>query len=309
MGAPSSLFEVESFLKNMFNDPLILDIKSDFMRKMLASFITHRRVEEAKNNYKAIGGGSPLLSHTINLAKRLNATDTNRHYSFAMRYSAPFTDGVIEELQTQGYEDVVLFSLYPQYCSATTQSSILAAREAMQKLAYHPKLQIIESYPTHPLYIACIIEGIQSTLGADDPSEYILILSAHSLPQSRVDKGDPYKQQCEQSAYAIESALINKGLHFKQLVLAYQSKVGPMKWIGPSTQESIQKYKKHKIIVFPLSFTLDNSETDYELSILYAKLAQELNVPEYRVCRCFNDSQSFANAIVAMINELNLSLH
>ena len=309
MGAPGSLFEVESFLKNMFNDPLILDIKNNFARKMLASFITHKRLEDTKKNYQAIGGKSPLLEHTANLVKTLNALDSKRLYTFAMRYTPPFAYGVLDELKSQNIESVVLFSLYPQFCTATIHSSLLDAKAALQSLNFTPKLIEISHYHTHPSYIACIVEKIKQALKGEDPKDFVLLLSAHSLPQSRIEQGDPYQKQCQENKAALESALQQEGLRFKKITLAYQSKVGKMKWLEPSTKDAITHFKDEKLIIFPLSFTLDNSETDYELKILYANHAQNLGVKDYRVCECFNADVSFANTIIELIqgaeNETN----
>lgn len=303
MGAPNSIFEVESFLKNMFNDPLILGIKNNFARKMLASFITHKRVEDTKKNYALIGGKSPLIAHTFNLVNKLNEIDSKRLYTYAMRYTPPFAYDVLQDLQRQNIESIILFSLYPQFCTSTIHSSLLDAKAALNQLAFNPHLQEISHYHTHTHYIDCIVERIKECLGEDNPSEFVLLLSAHSLPQSRIDEGDPYEKQCNENKAALESALIQKGIVFKKIALSYQSKVGKMKWLEPSTEQSIHKYKNHKLIIYPLSFTLDNSETEYELKILYANLAKSLGVPDYRVCKCFNDDEKFAKSIITILEE------
>lgn len=309
MGAPGSLFEVESFLKNMFNDPLILGIKNNFGRKMLASFITYKRLEDTKKNYQAIGGKSPLLEHTVNLVKTLNALDSKRLYTFAMRYTPPFVYGVLDELKSQNIESIVLFSLYPQFCTATIHSSLLDAKNALKSLNFSPKLLEISHYHTQPSYIACIVEKIKQTLKGEDSKDFVLLLSAHSLPQSRIEQGDPYQKQCEENKAALESALRQEGLVFKKIALVYQSKVGKMKWLEPNTKDTITHFKNEKLIIFPLSFTLDNSETDYELKIFYANHAKALGVKDYRVCDCFNAETSFANTIIEIIqgaeNETN----
>ncbi|WP_334083062.1 ferrochelatase [Helicobacter typhlonius] len=303
MGAPNSIYEVEGFLKNVFNDPLILGIKNNFMRKMLANFITHRRVEDTKKNYELIGGKSPLTAHTFNLVNKLNELDSTNLYTYAMRYTPPFTYDVLADLQRQNIESIVLFSLYPQYSFSTAKSSLLDAREALQRLNYTPHITEVAHFHTHPLYIDCIVKSIEETLGADNAQDFVLLLSAHSLPQARIDEGDPYEKHCNQNKEALESALAQKGIVFKKIALSYQSKVGRMKWLEPSTKDTIRKYKKHKMIVYPPSFTLNNSETEYELKILYAGVAKELGMPEYRVCSCFNDNTQFANAIMQIIKE------
>lgn len=303
MGAPNSIFEVENFLKNMFNDPLILGIKNDFMRKMLASFIVNKRLEDTKKNYQAIGGKSPLTAHTLNLVNKLNAKDSKRFYTYAMRYTPPFAYNVLEDIQKQGIQSLILFSLYPQFSSSTIRSSLLDAKAALENLAFTPILHEISHYHTHSGYIDCIVRSLEETLNGDRAEEFVLLLSAHSLPQARIKEGDPYQQHCEENLKALESALHQKDIHFKKIDLVYQSKATPVKWLSPSTKEGITKYKKHKMILFPLSFSLDNSETEFELKILYANLAKRLGVPEYRVCSCFNDSDHFVHTIMNIIEE------
>lgn len=301
MGGPNSLFEVESFLKNMFNDPLILGIKNGFMRSMLAKFITSKRLEESKANYQAIGGKSPLSTHTFALTELLNSLDSERYYTYAMRYTPPFAYDVLRDLQERGFESICLFSLYPQFSYSTTYSSFLDAQEALKKLNYTPSLSYVEHYPTHEGYIACILKRIKETLGNQRAEDFTLLLSAHSLPQSRIDSGDPYQKQCEANAKALETALNQEDIHFKNIKLCYQSKVGRMKWIGPSTSDMIKAHRQDKILIFPLSFSIDNSETDFELSILYANLAKTLNIPTYRVCKCFNAMEDFAHTITQLV--------
>ena len=309
MGGPNSLFEVESFLKNMFNDPLILGIKNNFARSMLAKFITSRRLEESKANYQAIGGKSPLSAHTFALTERLNELGEDlgnelgekSYYTYAMRYTPPFAIDVLRDLKDKGFSSICLFSLYPQFSYSTTYSSFLDVQEALKKLDYTPSLSYVEHYPTHEGYIACIIKRIKEALGDDGAEDFTLLLSAHSLPQSRIDSGDPYQKQCEANAKALESALAREGLHFKHIKLCYQSKVGRMKWIGPSASEMIKAHRQDKLLIFPLSFSIDNSETDFELSLLYAKLAKSLNVPAYRVCKCFNAMGDFARTITQLV--------
>ncbi len=303
MGAPNSIFEIENFLKNMFNDPLILGIKNDFMRKMLASFIVNKRLEDTKKNYQAIGGKSPLTAHTLNLVNKLNAKDSKRFYTYAMRYTPPFAYNVLEDIQKQGIQSLILFSLYPQFSSSTIHSSLLDAKAALENLAFTPILREISHYHTHSGYIDCIVRSVDEALNGDRAEEFVLLLSAHSLPQARIKEGDPYQQHCEENLKALESALHQKDIHFEKIDLVYQSKATPVKWLSPSTKEGITKYKKHKMILFPLSFSLDNSETEFELKILYANLAKSLGVPEYRVCSCFNDSEHFVDTIMNIIEE------
>lgn len=303
MGGPGSIFEIESFLKRIFTDPLILNIKSEFGRKMLANFITHQRLDEAKRNYQLIGGKSPIIEHTLKITQRLNELDSERFYTYAMRYTAPFAYDVLDDIKKQGFESVILFSMYPQFCRSTIYSSIVDAKNALKSLNFQPQLHIISDYATHPSYIQCAVQKIKESLAHDNPQDFLLLLSAHSLPLSRIKQGDPYQNECEANLKAIQESLEKENINFKKILLAYQSKVGMMKWLGPSTQETLNKYKKHKLILYPLSFTVDNSETIYELCIQYAHLARDLGIPEYRVCKCFNDDEMFIQAILRIINE------
>lgn len=304
MGGPASLFAVESFLKEMFNDKAILDIRSSFARKMLASFITHKRLDKSKAIYQMLGGSSPIIAHTYNLVSKLNELDNKRAYTYVMRYSPPMAQGVLEELQKSGINDIILFSMYPQYSTATTASSLLDIQENLKKLNYNPTLRIIKEYPTNRQYNECIAEKIIKTLQGHNASEFVLILSAHSLPQSRIDNGDPYQQQCEANAKILQEILESKQIYFKKIIVSYQSKLGRMKWIGPSTQDTIAKYKKDKILIYPLAFSIDNSETDYEIKILYKDFANSLGVPMFLASDCFNDDTSFAKTIIQLCDEV-----
>lgn len=302
MGAANSIYEVENFLKNMFNDPLILGIKSNFVRKMVANFIVSSKLESSKANYEKIGGKSPLYAHTLNLIKALNALDSSRFYTYAMRYTPPFALDVLRDIKTQGINSLVLFSLYPQYSFSTIRSSLESAKSALAQLDFSPTLYEIPHYHTHKGYIECIVKRVIEALNGENPNEFVLILSAHSLPQARIDEGDPYQRQCEENLSALDSALKAQGIYFKAIDLCYQSRATRMKWLSPDTKAMITKYSSHKMILFPLSFTLDNSETEYELKILYANIAKSLKVPEYRVCRCFNEDLEFANCIIELVN-------
>lgn len=306
MGAPGSLFEVEAFLKNLFSDPLILGTKNNFVRKMLSKFIIRKRLLESKASYQAIGGRSPLTHHAFALCNELNTLDHSRFYTYAMRYTPPFALQVLEDIRNKGIDSICLFSLYPQFSYSTTYSSLLDVKNALNKLGFSPTLSFVESYPAHPLYIQCILQRILETLQNDNPEDFTLILSAHSLPQSRIAGGDPYQKHCEQSAQALESALTAQGIHFQNITLAYQSKIDQLKCIGPSTKQSIARHKSSKILIFPLSFSLDNVKTNFELKIAYAHYAKSLNVHEYRVCECLNSSKSFAQSIISLI-ELSTS--
>lgn len=301
MGGPSSLYEVETFLTNMFYDPHILSIKNTFFRKMIANFIVSKRSETSKKIYAAIGGKSPITQITFSLTQKLGQNDPSRIYTYVMRYTPPYSKMVLEDLKNKGVESIVLVSMYPQYSTTTTLSSITDIHTSLKDLNYHPDIKVIDRFYQEDAFNDAILAQIQESLQAKDSNEFVLILSAHGIPEKVVQRGDSYQKECEENLEIIKNKLKDKGIVFKDVILSYQSKVGPMKWIGPDTDATIAKNKKNKIIIYPISFTIDNSETEYELSIQYKKLAQEAGVKDYIVCPCLNDSDSFAKMILKWI--------
>lgn len=301
MGGPNNLDEVPVFLKNMFADPCILSVPSNFFRSMISSVIVNSRVEKSKKMYEAIGGSSPITPITFSLIQKLQARRNDIFYSYAMRYVPPYSYHVLQEIKEKGITDIVLFSMYPQYSTTTTFSSFQDIAVALKKLDFTPRIQTIERYYNHKLFIQAVCQSIETTLAQSNPSEFTLILSAHSIPLSRVKKGDPYQKECEENRDLIQQCLEERGIFFKQICLSYQSKIGPVKWIGPNTSDIITQHAHDKIIIYPLSFTIDNSETCYELSILYKQLADTLNINDYRVCPCLNDSQDFITLIESFL--------
>ena len=303
MGGPTDISGVEPFLKNIFADPLLLPIKNSLIRKMVGNIIVSKRLESVKENYRKIGGYSPLIKHTFALTSALNALDSSKTYSYAMRYSPPFCKDVLANLKAQGVQDLVLFSLYPQFSTATTYSSLLDAKSCLKSLEYTPRVSVVEHFSEYEPFYELIADEIISTLDGADSKEFVLLLSAHGLPKSLIEKGDCYVEHCERGKQIICKILQSRGVDFAKIVLCFQSKVGPMRWIEPSTKDTISAHKDSKIIIYPLAFTIDNSETDYELKIQYKELADSFGVRDYRVCECLNDKEGFAKVIIDLANQ------
>ncbi|WP_104687053.1 ferrochelatase [Helicobacter felis] len=302
MGGPNHLDEVALFLTNMFNDPYILSINPPKLRKLLARFITNNRLQKSQAIYQRIGGKSPIATLSAKLVAKLNALDPSRYYTYAMRYTPPFAHHTFQTLKDRGFERLKLFSMYPQYSTTTTLSSMQDALRALETLNYTPHMARIERFYTHALYNQAILESIANTLVKRPAKDFVLIFSVHGLPTKVVLEGDPYQAECLHHVSLLKRAFVRTSLRFKEVVLAYQSKVGPMKWLEPSTEAMIEKYRQHKIIIYPLAFSIDNSETLYELQIQYKFHAMRLGVPEYLVCPCLNDQSSFARAIIDILN-------
>lgn len=304
MGGPNHLDEVELFLKNMFNDPCILGIPIPLVRKGVAALITAKRKNQAKANYELIGGKSPLPEHTRNLVSQLQKRLPDMKVTYAMRYTPPFAINVLEGLQAEGIEEITCFSMYPHCSTTTTLSSFNDVKESLERLHYKPELRWIERYFDHPGYNRAILERIKETLGESKPEEYDLLFSAHGLPKRVIEKGDPYQSEIEANVEYQKRLLQEENLHFKEIHLAYQSKVGPLEWIGPSLEEKLQTLAEKRVIIYPIAFTIDNSETDYELEIEHREIAEKTGAADYRVCRCLNDSEFFVEAMVEMLAEV-----
>lgn len=298
IGGPNSLYEVDVFLKNMFNDPCILSIKNNFLRKMIANFIVSKRSETSKTIYRAIGGKSPIAQITFSLIQKLQHKDPHKIYTYAMRYVPPYILAVLQDLQKQGVNSLTLFSMYPQYSTTTTLSSFNEVYRSLEILDYKPTIKLVERFYKNNTFNECIATEIEQKMQGKDPNEFTLIFSAHGLPQSIIDKGDSYQEECEEHRNILKKILRTRGMKFDEVLLTYQSKVGPLKWIGPDTYKIVQSRRDKKVIIYPLSFTIDNSETLYELCIQYAKLAQNSGVRDYIVCECPNVSDIFVQMIL-----------
>lgn len=287
MGGPNNLSEVRLFLHNMFNDKRIITTKSTLLRKFIAFMIVTTRTKKAEARYEQLGGKSPLLDITKSLANKL-AAKSGEKVEIAMRYTPPFA----KDLKISG--DALLLPLYPQYSTTTTLSSV----EDFEK--YHGKYRVVEPFFANEKYNALLVK--LAVEAVENASEYDVILSAHGLPQKIVDAGDVYQKHCEEHAKILDGMLKNAG--FKSTTLAYQSKVGPMKWLEPSLDSALESYKNKKVLIVPISFCIDNLETLEELCIEYREKAQELGVAEYRVSKCPNDRDEFVEVLKDIIQNI-----
>ena len=303
MGAPRDLDEVGVFLKNMFNDKNIITTKSALLRKFIAFMIVLTRSKEAKNNYKHLGSKSPLLKHTDNLINKLKDHFDEYLISSIMRYTPPFAIDELKWLKAKKVEEIVLFPLYPQYSTTTTKSSFEDFYLSCKEIDYHPKIVEIKNFYDNRLYNQAIIENIKKTLENKDANEFDLIFSAHSLPQKIVDSGDPYQKETLINIDILENMLKEEGINFNKIHLAYQSKLGPIKWLEPSLESKLKELLNKRVVIYPISFILDNSETEFELDIEYRELANELGYEEYLVSKCLNDSDLFIKAMQDIINK------
>lgn len=305
MGGPNNLNEVEIFLHNMFNDPYIIRTKSNLLRRFIAGMITLTRTEKSQDIYRQIGGKSPLVDHTRRLVQALQEEIGEKVVvDFVMRYTPPMALEVCTRLKEQGIEKVYLIPLYPQYSTTTTQSSLDDFESVSHAIGWDVITVEIKHFFAHETYNRCLIERIKESLGEESAENFDIVFSAHGLPQKIVDQGDPYQRHVISHVNLIEELMRKSGLNFHRVHIAYQSKVGPMKWLEPSLETTLRTLDNKQVIIVPIAFTIDNSETDFELSIEYAEVAHELGYQSYRVCRCPNDHPLFVQTLKELCEKM-----
>lgn len=305
MGGPNNLEEVEMFLTNMFNDKNILTMKSNLLRKFIATMITFTRTESSQDIYKQLGGKSPLVGHTKKLVEKLQKRVGDEIIvDFVMRYTPPFASEVIERLNRDNVDKIFLIPLYPQQSSTTTKSSLEDFQEHYHDSEGNAILVEIKHFFENLTYNKALLQSIKNRMGSDEYQDFDIIFSAHGLPQKIVDAGDVYEKHVTRHVEILKGMLKDEKMDFHKVHLAYQSKVGPMEWLKPSLEDKLKTVRSRGVVIFPIAFTIDNSETDYELEIEYREIAEEMGFKDYRVCKCPNDSELFVEALVEMYEKM-----
>ena len=286
LGGPDNLDAVKPFLFNLFSDKAILRLPQPF-RWLLARYIVTNREEEAKHIYSQIGGASPILSETMKQATSLEQAlikdampGTGYKVFITMRYWHPFVDETMQQVMDYAPDEIILLPLYPQFSTTTTLSSFTAWEKAASRYPAIPTRKIC-CYPDHPLFIQSHVTLLQTAYAqASQLGRVKILFSAHGLPQKIVSQGDPYPKQIEKTCKAVIEGLGIKNLDWK---LCYQSKVGRLAWLEPSidTEINIAAHKKKVIIVVPVSFVSEHSETLVELDIQYKKQALDQGAVSY----------------------------
>jgi ferrochelatase len=303
LGGPDKPESIEPFLFNLFNDPAILNLPS-FLRYPLAKLISNRRAPVAKKIYEELGGSSPILKLTkeqaVAIESSLNTNQVIDQYKcfIVMRCWHPRATKVIIDVQNYKPEEIILMPLYPQYSAATSGSSIKEWKDVCKKNKCKIKTSTICCYPTDKNFINAHSKEIIKKI--KDITNYKLIFSAHGLPEKNIKKGDPYQWQVEQS---VKKIVENLNINNSDWILSYQSRVGPLKWIGPSTDDIIienSKIGKH-IVLVPIAFVSEHSETLVELDIEYKKLAQDHGCKHYTRIPALGINEEFIKAISELI--------
>ena len=304
LGGPDKLDNVEPFLFNLFNDPAILNLPL-FIRHPLAKLISKKRTPVAKNIYKEIGGFSPILKLTQDQADCLEKSLNNNKRGFnyrvfiTMRCWHPRASETVKIVKDFNPSEIVLLPLYPQYSAATSGSSILEWKEIAKKNNLNINTSTICCYPEDDKFIKAHTELIRKKINLIN--NFKLIFSAHGLPEKNIKNGDPYQWQVEQSVSKImEEINDNNNIDY---ILSYQSRVGPLKWIGPSTEDVIvQNSKKGKhLVIVPIAFVSEHSETLVELDIEYEKLARKNGCKNYTRIEALGINKYFIESLSDLI--------
>ena len=303
LGGPDKLENVEPFLFNLFYDPAILNLPK-FIRYPLAKLISKRRAPITKKIYKEIGGSSPILKLTndqaVELENSLNSNQKDIIYRtfVVMRCWNPRASQIVKEVRKFNPAEVILLPLYPQYSATTSGSSINEWKEICKIENFNVKTGAFCCYPTDNSFIDAHINEIKKKV--NNINNFKLIFSAHGLPEKNIKNGDPYQWQIEQTVDEIVKKMNIENLDH---ILSYQSRVGPLKWIGPSTESVIienSKYGKH-IVIVPIAFVSEHSETLVELDIEYKKLAEQYGCKNYTRVPALGVNESFIKSLLKLI--------
>lgn len=300
LGGPDTQEAVQPFLFNLFNDPAIIGLPNPF-RFFLAKLISSRRAPVAKHIYQEMGGGSPLLPLTQAQADALKsglADEWDAEVFISMRYWHPRSDETAQKVKDFAPERVIALSLYPQYSTTTTASSFRDWKRAAEKIGLKVPTDFVCAYPSERDFIVSHASLIRSHYEAAKAyGRPRILFSAHGLPEKVILGGDPYQRQVEETTQAVLKEM-NLGADV-DYVNCYQSRVGPLKWIGPATDVEIPRGGKDGVplVVVPIAFVSEHSETLVELDIEYGKLARESGVPFYTRVPALGTEPHFIRAL------------
>jgi len=311
LGGPVTLDDVEPFLLELFADREIIQLP---LQRWLGPLIARRRTPKVKGLYANIGGGSPILRHTeaqgrgmIARLDRLSPGTAPHKFYVAFRYARPKSEDALRQMRDDGIERAVAFTQYPQFSCSTTGSSLnelwrAAARTGLQDAF---TWSLIDRWPVHPGFIEAMSETVRQGLdrfAPEDRHKVILLFSAHSLPLDVIDRGDSYPQEVGASVQAVVEHLALPNPY----LLAYQSDVGPVRWLGPSTAEVIRRLGRrgHRhLLVIPIAFTSDHIETLSELDREYGEIAHQVGITTYVRAPALNDRPRFLDAMAEIVRD------
>jgi len=305
LGGPDSPAAVEPFLFNLFNDRNIIDLPG-VLRWPLAKLISSRRAIAAAAIYHEMGGRSPILPNTERQAEALQAVlgDLGEVRVFiAMRYWHPLTEDAVAAVKRFAPDDVILLPLYPQFSTTTTESSNRVWRNAAKKQGLNALQKLICCYPSEPGFVAAVAKVTAAAIArakAKTKAPIQVIFSAHGLPKKVVDRGDPYVAQVSATVHAVVKKL---DLAAAEWMVAFQSRVGPLEWVGPPTDHSIEEAAAagKAIVVVPIAFVSEHSETLVELDIEYRRLAEKRGAAAYERAPTVSEDPDFIAGLADLV--------
>ena len=309
LGGPKNLDEVQPFLLKLFEDREIIQLP---VQKYLGPFIAKRRTKSVQQNYADIGGGSPILKWTEEqgrgMIERLDvlSPETAPHkFYVAFRYVHPFSEDALQAMKADGVGRAVAFTQYPQFSCSTTGSSLNELWRAARRVGLQNAFEwsVIDRWPTHPRFIEAMTETVRQGLEQFSPQErddVLILFSAHSLPLDVINRGDAYPAEIGATVHEVMKRLG----YAHEYILAYQSDVGPVPWLGPSTEtvlENLGAKKRKNVLVVGVAFTSDHIETLHELDIEYGELAHEVGIVNYKRAPAFNGMPLFQDALAEVV--------
>lgn len=305
LGGPDTLEAIEPFLYNLFCDPDIIDFPfARLGRKPLAKLISATRARKVQHHYATIGGGSPIRRNTERQARalelELRAQGMDAHCFVAMRYWHPFTHEAIDQLRDADCDELVLLPLYPQYSSTTSGSSLNEWRRVFQDdIPTH----LVEAFYRDPMYLDAMSEKVNEALSRfPAPEKPEIVFSAHGVPVSVIQKGDPYQEQIEETV----RLLTQHGGWNNPHRLCYQSKVGASRWLQPSLHQTLRTLAAEgtrEVCVVPIAFVSDHVETLGEIDHEARDEAQQLGITQFEMSAGLNDSPKFIKALAQIVTE------
>jgi protoporphyrin/coproporphyrin ferrochelatase len=311
LGGPATLDDVEPFLLELFADREIIQLP---LQRWLGPFIARRRAPRVRELYRRIGGGSPILRYTeaqgrgmVERLDRLSPDTAPHQFYVAFRYVQPRSDEALRAMHADGVTRAVAFTQYPQFSCSTTGSSLNDLWRAADRTGLRDAFEwsLIDRWPVHGGFISAMTGTVREGLAQFDPSErdrVVLLFSAHSLPLSVIDRGDAYPQEVGASVQAV---IVQLGAP-NPFILAYQSEVGPVRWLGPGTVHVIRRLGaqgyKH-VLVVPIAFTSDHIETLSELDREYGEVARQAGITHYKRTPALNDRPRFLGALAEIVRD------
>jgi ferrochelatase len=314
LGGPERIQDVGPFLYNLFSDPEIIRLPNPALQKPLAWLISTLRSGKSQEAYRSIGGGSPLRRITEQQARELQSTLRARGVEatsyVAMRYWHPFTESAVADIKADGIDEVVVLPLYPHFSISTSGSSFRELQRLRQADPAFSRLPIrcIRSWYDHPGYIDALANLIERQISAcEDPARAHVFFSAHGVPKSYVEEaGDPYQREIEACAGLVMDRLTDRLGFRNPFTLAYQSRVGPVEWLKPYTEEALEELGHQGVqdlVVVPISFVSEHIETLEEIDIEYRELATEAGVAHFRRVPALDTDPTFIAGLADLVQQ------